>query len=58
MNHFDAILIDGKLTQLWHAFVVFLKDKNWHSFSNLSLISFCFVKNEKRLDVSFRYNFL
>lgn len=59
MHYYDAILMDSKLTQPWHVFCdVFLKDKNWYSLSYLFLIGVHLIKNEKRLDVSSRCNFI
>lgn len=45
-TYFTVILTDWKLTRLWHAYDVFLQDKNWWSFSYLFLERFWFIKTE------------
>ena len=57
-TYFTIILTDWKLTRLWHAYDVFLQDKNWWSFSYLFLERLWFIKTENYFDVSFWCSFV
>ena len=57
-TYFAIILTDWKLAQLWHAYYVFLQDKNSWSFWYLFSKSFRFIKTENYFDIFFWCSFV